>query len=310
MISKLLRFRLLRLVTLILSAGLASTVSAAETGPVKVSVTTGMIADLVRQVGGDRVEVTQLMGPGIDPHLYKPTSSDASALGKADVVFYNGLMLEGRMGELFERLSKSGKNIRAVTDSIPEDRLISTPDFEDHHDPHLWFDVELWRQTVPAIVEGLSAADPEGRAIYEKNAADLDARLVALHAWCVSQAATLPESARILVTSHDAYNYFGRAYGFRVVGLQGASTVSEAALADVASLVDFIREQNVKAIFVESSVNPTTIQRVAADAGVGVGGELFSDAMGMPGEVVNGNDTGTYEGMVRHNLSTIIEALK
>jgi manganese/zinc/iron transport system substrate-binding protein len=310
MISKLLRFRLLRLVMLILSAGLASTVSAAETGPVKVSVTTGMIADLVRQVGGDRVEVTQLMGPGIDPHLYKPTSSDASALGKADVVFYNGLMLEGRMGELFDRLSKSGKNIRAVTDSIPEDRLISTPDFEDHHDPHLWFDVELWRQTVPAIVEGLSAADPEGRAIYEKNAADLDARLVALHAWCVSQAATLPESARILVTSHDAYNYFGRAYGFRVVGLQGASTVSEAALADVASLVDFIREQNIKAIFVESSVNPTTIQRVAADAGVGVGGELFSDAMGMPGEVVNGNDTGTYEGMVRHNLSTIIEALK
>jgi len=295
---------------LILSGGLASTVSAGEPSPVKVCVTTGMIADLVRQVGGDHVEVMQLMGPGIDPHLYKPTSSDASALGKADVVFYNGLMLEGRMGELFDRLSKSGKNIHALTDSIPKDRLISAPDFKDHHDPHVWFDVDLWRQTVPTIVKGLSAADPEGRAIYEKNAADLDTRLVALHAWCLAQSATLPEAARILVTSHDAYNYFGRAYGFRVVGLQGASTVSEAALADVASLVDFIRDQNVKAIFVESSVNPTAIQRVAADAGVVVGGELFSDAMGMPGEVMNGYDTGTYDGMVRHNLSTIIEALK
>lgn len=301
---------MLRLIVLTAGLFIPGISHSAESKPLQVCVTTGMIADLVRQVGGDRVEVKQLMGPGIDPHLYKPTSSDASMLSRADVVFYNGLMLEGRMGELFERLSNSGKSIRAVASAIPESQLLSPADFEGHHDPHLWFDVDLWKQTVPVIVDGLSEADPEGRAIFEKNAADLTTRLVALHEWCKSQAATLPASARILVTSHDAYNYFGRAYGFQVVGLQGASTVSEAGLADMASLVDFIRDQNVNAIFVESSVNPEAIQRVASDAGVRVGGELFSDAMGMPGEVIDGNDTGTYEGMVRHNLSTIVKALK
>jgi ABC-type metal ion transport system, periplasmic component/surface adhesin len=301
------------LMRLVLAVGLAmlTLTGAAKAEPVvKAAATTGMVADLVRQVGGDRVDVRQLMGPGVDPHLYKPTAEDAAVLSRADVIFYNGLKLEGRMADLFARLGRSGRKVYAVTESVPEDRLLQPAEFEGHYDPHLWFDVGLWAETVPTVVRGLSATDPEGRETYEKNGAILREKLAALDAWCRETAAQLPESRRILVTSHDAYNYFGRAYGFKVVGLQGISTVSEAALADVASLVDFLKEQKVKAIFVESSVNPAAIRRVAEDAGVKVGGELFSDAMGKPGEMRDGFDTGTYDGMVRHNLTTIVNALK
>lgn len=276
----------------------------------KVATTIGMVADLVRQVGGERVEVEQLMGPGVDPHLYKPTSEDAARLSRAEVIFYSGLMLEGRMGDLFARLARTGKKIYPTTESVPEDRLLEPKEFQGHYDPHIWFDVSMWAQTVPTIVKGLSEGDPAGRETYEKNGAALAERLGQLHQWCQETAAKLPAERRILVTSHDAYNYFGRAYGFRVVGLQGVSTVSEAALADMAGLVDFIKAQKVKAIFVETSVNPAAIKRVAEDAGVRVGGELFSDAMGKPGEMRAGLDTGTYDGMLRYNMTTIVEALK
>ena len=278
--------------------------------PVRAAVTIGMLADLVRQVGGDRVAVTQLMGPGVDPHLYKPTSEDAATLSRADVIFYSGLMLEGRMADLFARLGRAGRPVYAATETVPEDRLLEPAAFEGHYDPHVWFDVALWADTVPTIVKGLSAVDPAGATEYEKNGAELRERLAELDAWCRRTAEALPENRRILVTSHDAYNYFGRAYGFKVIGLQGVSTVSEAALADVAGLVDFIRNQNVKAIFVESSVNPAAIRRVAEDAGVSIGGELYSDAMGRPGERRDGFDTGTYDGMVRYNMTTIVDALK
>jgi manganese/zinc/iron transport system substrate-binding protein len=277
---------------------------------IKAAVTIGMAADLVKQVGGDRVEVDQLMGPGVDPHLYKPTATDASRLSKADVIFYSGLMLEGRMGDLFARLARAGKKVYPITESVPEELLTEPKEFEGHYDPHIWFDVSMWAQTVPTIVKGLSEVDPAGAEIYEKNGSALVGRLSALHQWCKDTAAGLPEEKRILVTSHDAYNYFGRAYGFKVIGLQGVSTVSEAALSDMANLVDFIKKQNVKAIFVESSVNPAAIRRVAEDAGVKIGGELYSDAMGSPGETRAGFDTGTYEGMVRYNLTTIVSALK
>jgi manganese/zinc/iron transport system substrate-binding protein len=276
----------------------------------KVATTIGMVANLVKQVGGERVEVEQLMGPGVDPHLYKPTSTDAGRLSKADVIFYSGLMLEGRMGDLFARLARSGKKVYATTESVPEELLTEPKEFEGHYDPHIWFDVSMWAQTVPTIVKGLSEVDPAGRTHYENNGAALVERLGKLHQWCKDTVAELPESKRILVTSHDAYNYFGRAYGFKVIGLQGVSTVSEAALADMANLVDFIRKQNVKAIFVETSVNPAAIKRVAEDAGVKIGGELYSDAMGNPGEIRHGFDTGTYDGMVRYNVTTIVEALK
>ncbi|MGA7392568.1 MAG: zinc ABC transporter substrate-binding protein [Terrimicrobiaceae bacterium] len=277
---------------------------------VKAAVTIGMAADLVRQVGGDRVEVNQLMGPGVDPHLYKPTATDAGRLSKADVIFYSGLMLEGRMGDLFARLARSGKKVYPITESVPEELLTEPKEFQGHYDPHIWFDVSMWAQTVPTIVRGLSEVDPGSAELYEKNGNALVARLGELHQWCKDTAAELPENQRILVTSHDAYNYFGRAYGFKVIGLQGVSTVSEAALADMANLVDFIKKQKVKAIFVETSVNPAAIRRVAEDAGVKVGGELYSDAMGNPGEMRGGFDTGTYDGMVRYNLKTIVGALK
>ncbi|HET9524479.1 MAG TPA: zinc ABC transporter substrate-binding protein [Terrimicrobiaceae bacterium] len=277
---------------------------------VKAAVTIGMAADLVRQVGGDRVQVDQLMGPGVDPHLYKPTATDAGRLSKADVIFYSGLMLEGRMGDLFAKLARAGKKVYPITESVPEELLTEPKEFQGHYDPHIWFDVSMWAQTVPTIVRGLSEVDPGSAELYEKNGNALVARLGELHQWCKDTAAELPENQRILVTSHDAYNYFGRAYGFKVIGLQGVSTVSEAALADMASLVDFIKKQKVKAIFVETSVNPAAIRRVAEDAGAKVGGELYSDAMGNPGEMRGGFDTGTYDGMVRYNLKTIVGALK
>lgn len=282
----------------------------AKAEPIKAVATVGMIADLVKQVGGERVEVAQMMGPGVDPHLYKPTARDASMLAGADVVFYCGLMLEGRMADLLTRMARDGKKVYAVTESVPEDKLLEPEEFEGHYDPHLWFDVGLWAQTVPAMVKGLSEVDPDGAETYAANGKALESRLAELHEWCVETVAELPEEKRILVTSHDAYNYFGRAYGFTVVGLQGVSTVSEAALADMSSLVDFIKQRGVKAIFVESSVNPEAIERVSQDAGVKIGGELFSDAMGEPGQMEDGLDVGTYEGMVKHNMKTIVESLK
>ena len=299
-------------IAVMVSAGLgvAGPVDAIAAEKIQAVTTIGMVADLVKQVGGERVGVDALMGPGVDPHLYKPTSTDAARLNKADVIFYSGLMLEGRMGDLFAKLARAGKRVYATTESVPESRLAEPAEFEGHYDPHIWFDVSMWAETVPTIVRGLSEVDPSGRELYEKNGADLSGRLARLDEWCKATAAQVPEGGRILVTSHDAYNYFGRAYGFKVVGLQGVSTVSEAGLSDMASLVDYIKKQKVKAIFVESSVNPAAIKRVAEDAGVQIGGELYSDAMGEPGDRKLGFDTGTYDGMVRYNLTTIVNALK
>lgn len=283
---------------------------AEPTARLDVVATTGMVGDLVRQVAGDRAEVHTLMGPGIDPHLYKPTAGDATRLGRADAIFYNGLLLEGRMTDLFTRIGRSGRKVYAISESIPEDRLLEPEAFEGHYDPHVWFDTGLWAETVPAIVAGLSEVAPDHAAEFAANGAALQARLLELDAWAREQIDTLPENRQILITSHDAFNYFGRAYGFRVVALQGVSTVGEAALADMTALADFIKAQNVPAIFVESSVNPAAIRRVARDAGVEIGGELFSDAMGDPGELRDGIDVGTYDGMVRYNITTIVNALR
>jgi manganese/zinc/iron transport system substrate-binding protein len=269
-----------------------------------------MAADLVRQVAGDRAVVEGLMGPGVDPHLYKATASDIVKLQRADAIFYNGLMLEGRLADLFTRLARTKRHVYALAESIPEEALLEPEDYAGHHDPHVWFDVGLWARCVDVVVEGLSAADAKNASYYTSQGQTVKDRLAALDAWAKAKAAELPGERRVLVTSHDAYNYFGRAYGFEVIGLQGISTVSEAGLADMARLVDFIKARGVKAIFVESSVPPDTIRRLAQDAGVRVGGELFSDAMGTPGQMENGHDLGTYEGMVRHNLTTIVEALK
>lgn len=284
--------------------------SSAAAQKLKVVATTGMVADLVRQVGGERAEIKTLMGPGVDPHVYKASSADAMNLSQADLIFYSGLRLEGRMEELFKRLEKSGKNILPLTRSIPKEKLLSPPDFAEHFDPHVWFDVAMWSETLPVILEGFVVADPEGEAYYRENTKALSEKLRVLDSWCKAKAGELDESKRILVTSHDAYNYFGRAYGFRVVGLQGLSTVSEAALSDMVSLVDFLKKKKIKAIFVESSVNPAAMKRVAQDSGCEIGGELFSDAIGQPGEQRLGFDVGTYEGAVKYNITRIVEALK
>jgi manganese/zinc/iron transport system substrate-binding protein len=277
---------------------------------IRVTATVTMVADLVRSVGGDRVQVEALMGPGVDPHLYKAAASDVSKLQQADVIFYSGLLLEGKMQDIFNKFARSKRFVYPVTESIPTDRLLEPPEFAGHYDPHVWFDVPLWKLCVDTVVKGLSEADPAGKDYYEKRAAETRARMDELHQWALKKAAELPAERRILVTSHDAYNYFGRAYGFQVVGLQGISTVTEAGLADMAKLSDFIREKRIKAVFVESSVPHHTIERISKDTGVKIGGELFSDAMGTPGQIENGYDLGTYEGMIKHNLNTIVEALK
>ncbi|MBM3834337.1 MAG: ABC transporter substrate-binding protein [Verrucomicrobia bacterium] len=277
---------------------------------IKVTTTVTMVTDLVKSVGGNRVEVQGLMGPGVDPHLYKPTSSDASKLSRADVIFYVGLILEGKMQDLFAQMARTKKYVYAVTEAIAVEKLLEPPEFAGHYDPHVWFEVPLWAKCVDTVEKGLSEFDPKGKSYYQKRAAETRKKLEALHEWALKKVAELPKERRILVTSHDAYNYFGRAYEFKVVGLQGISTVTEAGLADMAKMVDFIKKHQVKAIFVESSVPHNTIERISKDAGVKIGGELFSDAMGTPGQIEYGYDLGTFEGMIKHNINTIVEALK
>jgi len=255
------------------------------------------------------VDVQGLMGPGVDPHLYKATATDVTKLQQADVVFYSGLLLEGKMQDVLTKLARK-KIVYAITETIPEDKLLEPPEFSGHYDPHVWFEIPLWTTCVDTVVKGLSEFDPDSKDYYQKRGAEYKTRLKELHAWALKRAGELPAEKRILATSHDAFNYFGRAYGFKVVGLQGISTVTEASLADLVKMVEFIKKNDVKAVFVESSVPHKTIERVSQDAGVKIGGELFSDATGTPGQIENGYDLGTYEGMIKHNLNTIVNALK
>jgi len=284
--------------------------SPALSAQVNVVCTTSMVADLVREIGGGKVRVASLMGPGVDPHLYKATAADVTRLQSAQIIFYNGLMLEGKMQDVLVRLGKANKPVYAVTEALDRKLLLSPEGFDGHPDPHVWFDLTLWMGCSETVVKGLSAVLPDSKAYFLQRASAWRSRMQKLHEFVLTKTAELPVGRRILVTSHDAYNYFGRAYGFRVVGLQGISTVTEAGLADMSRLVDFIKSQGIKAIFVESSVPHQTIERISRDAGVKVGGEIFSDAMGTPGVMENGVDLGTYEGMIKHNIITIVEGLK
>ena len=291
----------------------ASFVPLHAAGKPKVIATTSMLADLVRSVAGERVDVRGLLGPGVDPHLYKPTAGDVATLQQAQLIIYNGLMLEGQMGELLGRLSK-GRPVVAVGDSLPADRLLR-PDAAGHHpDPHIWGDAELWSKCVVPVANALSALDPAGAAEYKLRAESHTEELLKLHAWARQRAQEIPEAKRILVTSHDAFNYLGRAYGFQVIGVQGISTVAEAGLADIVKVTDYIRQKGIKAIFVESSVPRATIDRISRDSGAKIGGELFSDATGTLGKTQTANgetyDEGTVVGMLKHNINTVVEALK
>lgn len=288
----------------------APAADAAAGRPVRAAATVGMITDAVRIVGGERVAVTGLMGPGVDPHLYKPTAGDVITLGEADIVFYGGLHLEGRMVELFEHIAAGGRPTVAVTADIPPAHLRHPADFAGAADPHVWFDVRLWQSAVRTIAAALVGVDPAGRTTYDANRDAYLAELDALDAWIVAQTAAVPAPQRVLVTAHDAFGYFGDRYGFDVRGIQGVSTAAEAGAADIRQLADLIAERRLKAVFVESSVPPATIEALEAAVAsrgwrVAIGPPLYSDALGSPGTPAE-----SYVGMVRHNVDAIVGALR
>jgi manganese/zinc/iron transport system substrate-binding protein len=278
------------------------------TRPIRVVTTVGMITDVAQNVGGDRVEVIGLMGPGVDPHLYKASEGDVVRLIEADVIFYNGLHLEAAMSRVFERMQDRVRTV-AVTHRIDRERLLTPPEFEGAFDPHVWFDVTMWMTTVEVIRDTLIEMDPGSADVYRANARKYLDELSQLHEYVKHEAGRVSPEKRVLITAHDAFNYFGRAYGFEVRGLQGISTATEAGTADVQGLAAFIGERKIPAIFIESSVPQRNIEAVQAAVrargfNVKIGGELFSDAMGRPG-----SPEGTFLGMVRHNIDTIVGAL-
>lgn len=280
-----------------------------ENGAINVTATTGMVGDIVRNVGGEHVSVTALMGPGVDPHLYKASQQDLSALSGADVIFYNGLHLEGRLSDVLVKMAHRIKTV-AVSESIPEDLLREPPEFDGHFDPHIWFDASLWKFAVEHVRDVLVEMAPEHKSVFEANATAYLKELDSLHEYAKTRLSEIPEEQRVLVTAHDAFGYFGRAYNLDVMGLQGISTASEFGLKDVEQLVGILVERKVKAVFVESSVPTKSIEALMEGARangheVKMGGELFSDAMGEAG-----TPEGTYLGMFKHNVDTIAGALK
>lgn len=281
--------------------------SAAER--LQIVTTTGMVGDLARSVAGDAADVIQLMGSGVDPHLYKPTRSDIARMLGADIVFYNGLLLEGKMTDALVRVATAGKPVFAVTELIDESYLLAPPEFQGHHDPHVWMDPGAWTRALEVVRDRLADHDPARRAAYEANAARLAEELKALDAYSERVLASVPAERRVLVTAHDAFNYFGRRYGFEVQGIQGLSTESEAGLRRIEELVQLIVDRGIPAVFVETTVPDRTVRALIAGAAargkeVAIGGALFSDAMGAPGTY-----EGTYIGMIDHNVTTIARAL-
>jgi len=276
---------------------------------IRVVTTVNFIADTVARVGGDRVQVTGLMGPGVDPHTYQATAGDIQRLRNAQIIYFNGLNLEGKMGDLLVQMART-RPTYAVTEEIPLDLLREPEEFEGLYDPHVWFDVRLWMHAVRLVERTLSQHDPAGAAAYRANARAYLAELEELHRWVGQQIATIPAEQRVLITAHDAFGYFGQAYGMEVRGLQGISTVAEAGARDIQDLADFLVTRRIKAMFIETTVSPRPIQAVQAAARargfeVRIGGELFSDVAGPAG-----TPEGTYVGMVRHNVRTIVAGLR
>ncbi|HZL87124.1 MAG TPA: zinc ABC transporter substrate-binding protein [Pirellulaceae bacterium] len=275
--------------------------------PIRVVCTTGMVADLVRNVGGEHVQVTALMKAGVDPHLYQASPGDIVLLNGADAIFYSGLHLEGRMTDVLESMGNR-KPAVAVASAIPADQVLH--DESGAHDPHLWFDVALWSQAANAIRDSLCAFDSPHAEDYRANTEKYQERLARLHEETKAAIEAVPEDHRVMVTAHDAFRYFGRAYKVDVRGIQGISTDSEAGVKKINELVNFLVERKIKAVFVETSVSNENVRALlegcdAKGHNVVIGGELFSDAMG-----AEGTPEGTYEGMIRHNVNTIVKALK
>ncbi|MDE2701632.1 MAG: zinc ABC transporter substrate-binding protein [Chloroflexota bacterium] len=303
------RLRLVGAFALLAAALFGCDAAQPDDGRLRVVVTTGQIEDVVANVAGNRVTLHALMGPGTDPHLYVLSEGDLVRLEQADVIFFNGLHLEAKLADILANLGRDGRRSVAVTRDMPESALIDTAGLQGGHDPHVWFDLELWSQAVATITTELAAADPAGADEYEANSEDYLRGLAELGRWAGSQLEKVPPDRRILVTAHDAFGYFGRAWGFQVYGLQGISTASEAGAGDVQRLANFLTEEKIPAIFIETSVPDQTMRAVLEAARaqghqVQIGGELFSDALGP-----RDSDAGTFEGMYRANVAAIAGAL-
>lgn len=276
--------------------------------PLGAVATVGMVADLVRHVGGEPVDVVQMMGSGVDPHLYKATRDDLRRIVAADAVFYSGLMLEGKMIDALVKVART-KPVYSVTERLDESLLLEPAEFAGHYDPHVWMDVSLWSRCAGVVADALAEFDPPHADDYQARATEYGEELARLDAYGREVLGSIPSSGRVLVTSHDAFNYFGRAYGLDVQGVQGISTESEAGLQRINELVDRLVDQQVRAVFVESSVPRKNIEALvegvrARGGEITVGGELFSDAMG-----ATGTYEGTYVGMLDHNFTTVARAL-
>lgn len=295
-------------VVLALSAVLGGGTALARAEPLQIVATTGMIADAVREVGGDRVEVTALMGPGVDPHGYRQTSSDIARMARADAVFWHGLYLEAQLEDFLGQLSRQ-RPVVALADHLPKDELHEHDEYAGRYDPHVWMSPVLWRGVVEAARDELTGLDPAGEAVFAANTQAYLSELDRLSDYSEEVLATVPEGSRVLVTAHDAFGYFGSAYDYEVMAIQGISTESEAGLQRIETLVDTLVTRGIGAIFVESSVSDRNIRALIEGARargheIVVGGELFSDAMGAPGTY-----EGTYLGMIDHNVTTIASAL-
>jgi manganese/zinc/iron transport system substrate-binding protein len=306
-------FAVVAVTLVLLLAPLVATPARGGTGqdaePIRVTTTVGMIGDLARNIGGDRVEVVSLMGPGVDPHLYRPSAGDVGRLEEADIIFYGGLELEGRMTDTFVRVARTGKPTVAVAEGIPVELLRQPPEFEGRYDPHIWFDVTLWMEAARTVNAQLAALEPGSAGAFQANTDAYLVELEALNGYVQEQIARIPEGQRVLITAHDAFGYFGDRYGLEVLGLQGVSTAAEVSANDIQALADLIAERRIPAVFVESSVPPATVEALQGAVRsrgfeVANGGTLFSDAMGEAG-----TPEGTYLGMVRHNVDTIVAAL-
>ena len=282
--------------------------AAAQGQPLRVAATVGMIGDVARNVGGECAEVTSIMGSGIDPHVYQASARDVSTFQRADIILYGGYSLEGQLGEVLEGFARRKPTIAVSEEAVGREQLITTQDSYGV-DPHLWMDVSLWARTVPVIARAFTELRPDCSELFETNANEYLERLAALHSWVESAIATIPQEFRILITAHDAFSYFGRAYGIEVAGIQGISTESEAGVADIRAMADLVASRRVPAVFIESTINPRTIQAVVDAAGqrghrVGIGSQLYSDALGEEGTA-----GGTYIGMIHSNVSNIVSDL-
>lgn len=277
-------------------------------GKIQATTTTTIITDLVEQVGGERVEVQGLMGPGVDPHLYEPSQGDVEKLREADAIFYNGLFLEGQMNDILVQTAQQTPAVQ-VTESVPEDRLLPSQDYEGQADPHLWWDPTLWETTIDPVVEHLSELKPDSADYFEQRGEEYRQEIMAAHEEAQGMVAEVPEEQRVLITAHDAFSYFGEQYGFEVRGLQGLSTETEAGAGDVQQLAEYLVENEIPAIYIESTVprrNVEAVQAAARDRGweVKIGGELYSDAIGEPG-----TQGGTHPGAFLENVEKITSGL-